>query len=106
MIGLDTMVAELILQVAGLKSEVARLTDVVSGSPAFVEGWTTGKDAAIALRNEGVKSADHLKKLRLDGAFTEGRDIRNTSKGDRPTWEYHIPNCRKALQRHFKSAPK
>jgi hypothetical protein len=103
MIGTDTIIAELVLQVAGLRSEVARLTATVSGSPNFVEGWATPRDAAAALRNEGVKDHRHLQRLRLEDAFTEGRDIRNVSKGDRPTWEYHVPSCRKALQRHFKN---
>jgi hypothetical protein len=104
MIGADTLIAELVLQVAGLKDEIAQLRAVVSGSPALLEGWAGAKDAAIALKNEGVKSADDLKKLRLDGVFTEGRDIRNTSKGRRPTWEYHVPSCRKALAKHFKQS--
>lgn len=102
MIGPDTLISELILQVAGLKSEISQLRDTINGSATFVEGWANPKNAASALRNEGVKNARHLQKLRLDGAFKEGRDVRNTSKGDRPTWEYHIPQCRKALQRYFK----
>jgi hypothetical protein len=102
MMGADTIIAELVLQVAKLTSEISQLRAEVSGSPNFVEGWATSKDAAIALRNEGVKDHRHLQKLRLDGAFLEGRDIRNTSKGDRPSWQYHIPSCRKALQKHFR----
>jgi hypothetical protein len=102
MIGLDNMVAELVLQVAALKSEISQLSAIVTNSPSFMEGWASPKDAAVALRNEGVKSCRHLQKLRLDGAFTEGKDVRNVSKGDRPTWEYHIPSCRKALGRYFK----
>lgn len=102
MIGADTIIAELVLQVAGLRQEIAQLRETVSGSPSMIEGWATAKNAAIALRNEGVKNARHLQTLRLSDVFTEGRDIRNLSKGDRPTWQYHVPNCRKALQRHFK----
>jgi hypothetical protein len=101
MIGLDNLVAELVLQVAGLKAEVSRLSAIVTSAPSFVEGWATAKDAAISLRNEGVKSAKHLHRLRLDGAFTDGKDVRNISKGDRPTWEYNIPTCRKALRKYF-----
>jgi hypothetical protein len=102
MIGADTVIAELVLQIARLTSEISQLRAEVSGSPNFVEGWATPKAAAIALRNEGVKDHRHLQRLRLADAFTEGRDIRNVSQGDRPTWEYHVPSCRKALQRHFK----
>jgi hypothetical protein len=101
MIGLDNMVAELVLQVAGLKAEISQLSAIVSNSPAFIEGWATPKDAAAALRNEGVKSVKHLHRLRLDSAFTDGKDCRNTSKGERPTWEYNIPACRKALRKYF-----
>jgi hypothetical protein len=101
MIGLDNMVAELVLQVAGLKSEISQLSAIVANSPSFIEGWATPRDAAAALRNEGVKSAKHLHRLRLDDAFTDGRDVRNISKGDRPTWEYNIPTCRKALRKYF-----
>jgi hypothetical protein len=101
MIGLDNMVAELVLQVAGLTSEISQLRAIVTNSPSFVEGWAAPKDAAAALRNEGVKSAKHLHRLRLDGAFTDGRDARNISKGERPTWEYNIPTCRKALRKYF-----
>jgi hypothetical protein len=101
MIGADTIIAELVLQVAKLTSEISQLRAEVSGSPNFVEGWATPRDAAAALRNEGVKDHRHLQRLRLARVFTEGRDTRNVSKGDRPTWEYHIPSCRKALKRHF-----
>jgi hypothetical protein len=101
----EKILSELVLQVSTLTSEVVQLRSLVSGSPNFVEGWAVGKDAAAALKNEGVKNAKHLQRLRLDGAFSEGRgEIRNVSRGDRPTWEYHVPNCRKALQRHFKKS--
>jgi hypothetical protein len=104
MIGAGTIIAELVLQVAKLTSEISQLRAEVSGSPNFVEGWATAKDAAIALRNAGVKNHRHLHKLRDDGAFKAGCDCRNVSKGDgRPTWEYHVPSCRKALQKHFKA---
>jgi hypothetical protein len=102
MIGADTIIAELVLQVAKLTSEISQLRAEVSGSPNFVEGWATPRDAAIALRNEGVKSVKHLHRLRLDDVFTDVRDVRNTSQGDRPTWAYNIPNCRKALRKYFK----
>lgn len=103
MIGADTLISELILQVAGLKSEISQLRAIVTDSPAMVEGWATEKIAAAALRNEGVRNHRYLQKLRLANAFTEGKEIRNVSGGKRPTWEYHIPSCRKALARRFKT---
>jgi hypothetical protein len=103
MLGADTLIAELVLQVTGLKSEIAQLRAIVSNSPALVEGWANEKVAAAALRNEGIEKPRQLKRLRLEGVFTEGKDVRNVSKGDRPTWEYHIPSCRKALARRFKT---
>lgn len=99
----DKIVAEILLQMKVLTSEVAQLRSLVSGSPNFAEGWADPKTAAQALKNEGVKSPKHLQRLRLDGAFSEQKgEIRNVSQGDRPTWHYHIPNCRKALQRYFR----
>lgn len=99
----EKLIAELVLQMKALTSEVAQLRSLVSGSPNFAEGWATSKTAAQALRNEGIKSPKHLQRLRLDGAFSEQKgEIRNVSQGDRPTWEYHIPSCRKALQRYFR----
>ncbi len=56
------MIAELVLQMASLKSQISQLRQVVSGSPAFVEGWATPKDAAAALKNEGVKGQRHLQR--------------------------------------------
>jgi hypothetical protein len=57
----------------------------------------------MQVKAEGVKSQKHLQQLRLEGAFSESKgEIRNTSKGDQPRWEYHVPSARKALQRHFK----
>jgi hypothetical protein len=99
----ETLLAELVLRVTSISSELKQLRSLVSGHPNFAEGWASPKDAAIALKNEGVKNQKHLQKLRLDGAFSESKgEIRNVSTGDRPTWEYYVPNCRKALQRHFK----
>ena len=99
----ETLLAKLVLQVTSLASELQQLRSIVSGSPSFVEGWAVPKDAAIALKNEGVKNQKHLQKLRLDGAFSESKgEIRNVSQGDRATWQYHVPNCRKALQRYFR----
>ena len=102
----EKILSELVLQVSSLTSEVIQLRSLVSGSPSFVEGWAVGKDAAAALKNEGVKNAKHLQNLRLDGAFSEAREeIQDRSKGkDRPTWLYNVPKCRLALRRHFKKS--
>lgn len=92
------------LQVKKLTAEVAQLRSLIAGSPAHVEGWAAPQQAAKALQADGVRNAKHLQQLRLDGAFSEDRgDIRNVSKGGTmPRWEYNIPKCRTALQRHFR----
>jgi hypothetical protein len=100
---LHKMVAEMFLQMKQLTSEVSQLRSLVEGSPVHIEGWAAPDKAASALQADGVKNARHLQRLRLEGVFSDSKgEIRNVSKGDRPTWEYHIPNCRKALQRYFK----
>lgn len=99
----EKMIAEMFLQLKTLTAEVAQLRALVSGLPSHAEGWATPDRAAAALQSEGVKNVRHLQRLRLDGVFSEAKgEIRNVSSGNRPTWEYHIPCCRKALQRHFK----
>lgn len=99
---LDKLVAETYLQIQRLTTEVAMLRSHLEGKPDKKEGWMASRKAASALENEGVKSPKHLSLLRLKGAFSEDRgEIRNVSRGDRPTWEYNIPKCRKALQRYF-----
>lgn len=98
----DKLIAETYLQVQKLTTEVAMLRSQIEGKPNKVEGWMASAKAASALQNEGVKSPKHLTTLRLSGAFsTDKGEIRNVSRGDRPTWEYNIPKCRKALQNYF-----
>jgi hypothetical protein len=66
-------------------------------------GWLQPAEAWEALRPEGVRSQQHLKKLRLAGAFSEAKgEIRNVGLGKTPDWEYNVQNCKKALPRHFK----
>lgn len=97
------MIAEMFLTVQRLESEIKALRAQVGGHPAIADGWMTAADAAIALKPEGIKSARHLQRLRLNGAFSESkREIDNRSEGERPTWYYHVPSCRKALQGHFR----
>lgn len=97
------LIAEMFLQLKALTAEVAQLRSVLCGIPIHAEGWTNPAKAAAALQAEGVKNTRHLQRLRLEGVFSETKgEIRDVSKGDRPTWEYHIPSCRKALRRHFK----
>jgi hypothetical protein len=99
----EKLLAEMALDMKALKFEVLQLRNLVSGSPNFVEGWATPNEAAAALRNEGVRNAKHLSKLRLNGAFSEAdEEIQNVSESEgRPTWKYHVPSCRKALKRYF-----
>ncbi|MBD1857723.1 MULTISPECIES: hypothetical protein [Leptolyngbya] len=99
----EKLLAEMYLTQQRLLVEVTALRAQLEGHPAIADGWMSGADAAISLKPEGIKSARHLQKLRLDGAFSESKgEIRNMSAGERPTWQYHVPTCRKALQRHFR----
>lgn len=100
----EKLLSELVLQVSSLTSEVVQLQKLISGAPTHTEGWAGAKEAAAALKSEGVKNPMKLQRLRLDGAFSEQRgEIRNVSQGEgRPTWEYNVPKCRQALQRHFR----
>jgi hypothetical protein len=98
----ERLIAEMYLQVKKLTSEVKELRSLVAGSPTIAEGWSDPATAWQRLQSEGVKSQRGLQKLRLAGAFSETKgEIRNVSGGDRPTWEYNTPKCRKALQRYF-----
>ncbi|MBW4539704.1 MAG: hypothetical protein KME43_11260 [Myxacorys chilensis ATA2-1-KO14] len=99
----EKLLAQMYLDQQKLMAEVRALRAQLDGHPAIADGWMNPTDAASALKPEGIKSARHLQKLRLNGAFSESKgEIRNVSRGDRPTWEYYVPNCRKALQRHFR----
>jgi hypothetical protein len=101
----EKMVAEMFLQLKTLTAEVAELRAAVIVSAIRMEGWATPEKAASALQADGVKNSRHLQRLRLSGAFSEVKgEIRNTSQGRRPTWEYHIPKCRTALRRYFKQS--
>jgi len=96
------IIAQMALDLKSVQAKLDRLESLVSGSANFAEGWATSRDAATALRNEGVKSAKHLGKLRTAGAFDGSKAVRNVSNGDSlARWEYNIPVCRKALQRYF-----
>ncbi len=97
------IIAQTLLAVQHLTTEVQELRAIMQGNPAIAEGWADSATAWQALKPQGVKSQRHLQRLRLDGAFSASKgEIRDVSKGDRPTWEYHIPSCRKALQRYFR----
>lgn len=97
----EKLLAEMFLE---LKQVKALLHDLVQNKPQAAEGWAESGTAWISLQGEGVKSQKHLQKLRCLGAFSEAKgEIRNVSQGDRPTWQYNIPLCRKALNRYFKS---
>jgi hypothetical protein len=100
----EKLLAEALLELKRLSAEMRWMRSLLEGTPALVEGWADSATASQSLKPEGIKNQKHLQKLRLAGAFSELRgEIRNVSKGDRPTWEYHIPKCRKALQKHFRS---
>ncbi|WNZ46134.1 hypothetical protein Q2T42_30560 [Leptolyngbya boryana CZ1] len=108
--GLEKMIAELLLTLKSIKADNLALKDELLAlkarfekQPDFCEGWLRPEEAAIALKAEGVRNARYLSELRRNGVFRIDKgEIRNVSRGDRPTWEYNIPKCRKALQRYFK----
>ncbi|MFM7425592.1 MAG: hypothetical protein ACKO7W_11465 [Elainella sp.] len=101
---LQKLISELYLQQQQLLAEVAAIKSLVAGTQTQIEGWATPDRAAAALLPDGVENARHLQRLRLDGVFSEAKgEVCNLSKGKkRPTWRYHVPKCRTALQRHFK----
>jgi hypothetical protein len=85
----EKILAEMYLTQQRMMEEIRALRSQLEGHPAIADGWMNAADAAIALKAQGIKSAGQLKKLRLDGAFVESKgEIRNVSKGDRPTWLY------------------
>lgn len=99
----EKLLAEALLELKRVSSEVRSLRDLIQGNPSLAEGWADPASAWQALRSEGVKSQKHLQKLWLAGAFSELKgEIRNVSRGDRPTWEYNVPKCRKALASYFR----
>ena len=99
----EKLLAEVLLSQKALMAEVRALRSQLEGHPGTGQGWMRSADAAIALKSEGVLSAKHLRKLVNASVFsTKKGEIRNVSAGDRPTWEYNVPACRKALVRHFK----
>ena len=99
----EKMLAEMFLRQERMMQEIRALRAQLEGHPAIADGWMNEKDAAIALKTHGIKSPKQLKNLRLDGAFSEAKgEIHNDGKGKTPRWLYHVPNCRKALDRRFR----
>ncbi|MBN8562500.1 MAG: hypothetical protein J0L70_18365 [Leptolyngbya sp. UWPOB_LEPTO1] len=100
----EKLIAEMYLNQQKLMAEVQALRLRLEGHPAISDGWMTAKEAAIALQTHGIKSPKQLQNLRLDGAFNESKgEIRNVGKGETPRWLYHVPNCRKALERRYRA---
>jgi hypothetical protein len=99
----EKLLAEMVLQMEELRTEIKELRSLLSPTTA-AEGWMFAKEATAALKSDGLRSIHHLQRIRLDGGFSEQRgEIRNVSKGlDRPTWQYNIPKCRQALNKYFK----
>jgi hypothetical protein len=99
----EKLIAQMYLNQQQMMEEIRALRAQLEGHPAIADGWMNAKDAAISLKTHGIKSARQLQKLRLDGVFSESkREVWNESNGKRPTWLYHVPSCRKALQRRFR----
>ncbi len=96
----DKLLAELLLEVKQLKAAINHLLQSPSALPT--EQWAIGSEAWQHLKASGIRSPNHLKRLRQEGIFSELKgEIRNVSAGDRPTWEYNIPKCHEALKRYF-----
>jgi hypothetical protein len=96
----DKLLAELLLEVKQLRAEISQLRQQPTHAP--IEQWAIGSEAWQHLRASGIRSPNHLKRLRQEGVFSELKgEIRNVSQGDRPTWEYNIPKCHDALKRYF-----
>ncbi|BAS57225.1 hypothetical protein NIES2135_34190 [Leptolyngbya boryana NIES-2135] len=99
----EKLLAQMYLDQQKLMAEVRALRAQLEGHPAIADGWMNAKNAAIALKSHGITSPKQLQNLRLDGAFSESKgEIQNTSKGETPRWLYHVPSCRKALERRFR----
>lgn len=96
----DKLLAELLLEVKQLKAAIGQLL-TAKPAPIALDQWAVGSTAAPLLRPAGIRSANHLKRLRQEGVFQEGSEIRNVSQGERPTWEYNVPRCDAALKRYF-----
>lgn len=96
----DELLAALLLEVKQLRAEIKSLLQQPTHAP--VEQWAIGSEAWQHLKASGIRSVNHLKRLRQEGVFSEWKgEIRNVSAGDRPTWEYNIPKCRDALKSYF-----
>lgn len=77
-----------------LKALHAKLDQLLGEQPTAT-GWASPDEAAAALKPDGVRDARHLKRLRLEGAFSEARgEIRDISNGSRPVWQYHAPSAK------------
>lgn len=97
----NQLLAELLLEIKKLNAKLN-----AASSTAPLDEWELGSIAWQKLKSVGVNSANHLKQLRRDGVITiERGEIRNTSSGDRPTWQYNIPKCRTAIERYFGRRP-
>jgi hypothetical protein len=97
--------AEMLLELKAVKQTLTQIQHQISPSLGQTEGWMRPDEAWFVLKPEGVISQRHLSDLRRAGVFNESKgEIRNvTPHGSRSTWEYYTPNCRKALQRHFRN---
>jgi hypothetical protein len=94
----DKILAQVLLTLQNIEARLASIEQ-----PQNSSGWLRPAEAWTALKSEGVRSQQHLKKLRLAGAFSEARgEIRNVGLTAQPVWEYEVQKCRKALPKHFK----
>ncbi|BAU12552.1 hypothetical protein LEP3755_30820 [Leptolyngbya sp. NIES-3755] len=104
----EQFIAQILLNQHTIMTQLRALTEQLNGHPSVGQGWMRTSEAALALKSDGVLNARHLRKLQVDKVFSEKNgEIRNVSKGtEKARWEYHVPKCRAALQRHFKGIAK
>lgn len=98
----EQLLSEALLEIKSIKSQLNEMRSIIEGNQVASSGWVDCKNAIASLKFDGVQSQSHLKQLRLKGVLSEKNNcVRNISKGDRPTWQYNIQACRKALKSHF-----
>jgi hypothetical protein len=100
----EQLLSQIWLKLQSIESQLQQQNQSIK--PVSKEGWMSAREAAEALKPEGILSHRVLQDLRLKGVFSEARgEIRNVSpNGNRPTWQYHSLKCKRQLQKHFSAS--